>query len=178
MDSLPPTTRRAYLHLGSDGRAENPHSFLTALILQLATQAEPCLATLRRLYATHRAWPDTDPLLFPCLVDMLSVEGETYIALDGLEQVTDAQLLETICRLLKLKLGGSRVLVASRPTPKTQDIMAGLSTHRHDLANSPSHHHTLQRFILSELDTAPYSNWPLSTKLLVAQALQSKARGS
>ena len=110
-----------------DVKKQDCRGLLSSLLSQLSAESDSCFNILSQLYSDHGRGMRKPGIgaLKKCMVDMLSLPGETpiYIVIDGVDECPNfprrpsarGEVLELIEELVNLKLPNVHLCVASRP---------------------------------------------------------------
>ena len=172
-----------------DADKQNRHGLLSSLLLQLASESDPCYEVLSRLYTIHSRgtrWP-TDIALMNCLKDMLEQHRQaTYMIIDAIDECPNTsgfptpreKVLEFIEGLIDFQLPHLRICIASRPEVDIRNTLEPLTSLRVSLHEESGQRKDILDYVTKVVNTDKHmSKWREEDKLLVIKILAEKSEG-
>jgi hypothetical protein len=172
-----------------DADKQNPQGLLSSLLVQLASDSDPCYEILSRLYMAHAlgARKPTDVALMRCLKDMLEQHRQaTYIVVDAIDECPNTsgfptpreKVLEFLEELIDLQLPHLRICISSRPDVDIWDALEPLTSLRVSLHEESGQRKDILDYVTKIVRTDKrMRKWREEDKLLVIKILAEKSDG-
>lgn len=172
-----------------DADKQTRQGLLSSLLLQLASESDPCYEILFRLYTAHARGvkKPTDLALTHCLKDMLERHRQaTYIVIDAIDECPSTsgfptpreRVLEFLEGLIDLQLPHLRICIASRPEVDIRATLEPLTTLRVSLHEESGQRKDILDYVTKVVRTDKHMRkWREEDKLLVIRILAEKSDG-
>jgi hypothetical protein len=112
---------------------------------------------------------------------MLRASSGAIIVLDALDEFPEPMRRSDLAPFLQnficKNIDGVRVLATSRREPDIQRLMATLASHSINLHYADQHASDLSHYISHELSQPEFLGWPVKTKAIAEEVLNSRANG-
>ena len=164
-------------------------NLLPSLLIQLASQSEPGLSILSRVYSSFEASKEqpSEHVLMQCLKDMLKTcQLPTYIIVDALDECPNASGIPTprghvlglVKDLVELHLPNLRICVTSRPAIDISTAFKSLTCNDLSLHDQLGQKKDINEYISSVVQSDPQMiRWRAGDRKLVIDTLSEKADG-
>jgi len=172
-----------------DAEKQTRQGILSSLLVQLASESDPCYEILSRLYTTHTRGErkPTDVALTHCLKDMLEQHRQaTYIVIDAIDECPNTsgfptpreKVLEFLEGLIDLQLAHIRICIASRPEVDIQNTLEPLTSLRVSLHEESGQKQDILDYVTKVVRTDKQMHkWREEDKLLVIKILPENSDG-
>ena len=172
-----------------DANKQHRSGLLSSLLLQLASESDPCYEILSRLHEAHARGARTpnDLALMRCLKDMLEQHRQaTYIIIDAIDECPNSsgfptpreKVLEFVEGLLDLQLPHLRICIASRPEDGIRKTLEPLTSLRVSLHEESGQRKDILDYVTKVVRTDKrMRQWREEDKLLVIRILAEKSEG-
>jgi hypothetical protein len=172
-----------------DADKQTRQGLLSSLLVQLASESDPCYEILSRLYTTHTrgSRKPADLALTHCLKDMLEQHRQaTYIVIDAIDECPNTsgfptpreKVLEFLEGLIDLQLPHLRICIASRPEVDIRNTLEPLTSLRVSLHEESGQKQDILDFVTKVVRTdKQMRKWREEDKLLVIKILPENSDG-
>ena len=164
------------------------HNLLPSLLIQLSAWSDPCCDILSRLYSAYGrgAQKPSDRTMVECLKEMLTLEGPTYIIMDGLDEcpITSTipspreEVVGLVEELVGLRFPNLHICITSRPEHDIQLALEHLTEHPVSLHDESGQQEDIANHVASFVRSDQrIRRWREEDKNLVIKTLSEKADG-
>ena len=172
-----------------DASKQKLRGLLSSLLVQLASESDPCYEILSRLYETHayRAQEPSNVELMNCLKNMLQVgqhpsRQATYIIIDAIDECPNTsgiqtprkKVLEFLKVLINWRLPHLRICVASRPEVDIRNTLEPLKPLQVSLHEESGQRKDILDYIT---EVVKQMKWREEDKSLAIRILPEKSDG-
>lgn len=162
---------------------------LSSLLVQLASESDPCYEILSRLYTAHTCGVrvPNDIALMGCLKDMLEQHRRaTYIIIDAIDECPNTfgiptpreKVLKSLESLINWRLPHLRICIASRPEVDIQDTLEPMKHLQVSLHEENGQREDILKYVTEVVRTDKImGKWSEEDRLLVIRILAKESDG-